>query len=194
MQGRDGETGLGRDAEGALWVFGYGSLIWNPGFPFLARRPARLRGYARSFCLSSIRYRGTPEAPGLVLALAAAEGAGVECRGLAYKIAPEAADDAHAYLRHREMVTDSYLETEQDLEVDGLGPIRALTYVIDHDHPQHLKLSPDEQAAIIARAVGPAGSNRDYLHNTVAHLRELGLPDPELEALDLKVRALAGQG
>ncbi len=183
---------LGRDETGALWVFGYGSLIWNPGFVFAERLPARLTGYRRAFCLRSIRYRGTPAAPGLVLALA--ERPGAECRGLAYRIAPEHADAAHAYLREREMVTDSYLETVQELELDGRAPVRALAYVIDETHPQFTDLSARAQAEIIVAARGPAGSNRDYLHNTVAHLRELGLPDAELEALDLEVRALAGEG
>ncbi|MDF2235177.1 gamma-glutamylcyclotransferase [Albimonas sp. CAU 1670] len=182
---------LGRDESGALWVFGYGSLIWNPGFPWAERRAARLSGFRRAFCLRSIRYRGTPEAPGLVLALAARQGA--ECRGLVYRVAPDHADDAHAYLREREMVTDAYHETVQELEVEGRAPVRALAYVIDEGHPQYTDLSPAGQAEVILRARGPAGSNRDYLHNTVAHLRDLGLPDPELEALDLRVRALAGE-
>lgn len=181
---------LARDESGALWVFGYGSLIWNPGFAFVERRPARLAGFRRAFCLRSVRYRGTPAAPGLVLALA--EDAGAECRGLAFRVAPDAADEAHAYLRWREMDTDSYQETEQEVEAEGLGPVRALAYVIDTRHPHYADLDPEGQAAIIARASGPAGTNRDYLHNTVAHLRELGLHDPDLEALDARVRALTG--
>tara|TARA_B100002003_G_scaffold164026_1_gene152262 strand:- start:439 stop:993 length:555 start_codon:yes stop_codon:yes gene_type:complete len=182
---------LGRDETGALWVFGYGSLIWNPGFVFAERRAARLTGFRRAFCLRSVRYRGTPAAPGLVLALA--ERPGAECRGLVYRVEPDHADAAHAYLREREMFADSYLETVQELEVEGRGPVRALAYVIDETHPRFVDLSPRAQAEIILAASGPAGTNRDYLHNTVSHLRELGLPDPELEALDLDVRTLAGE-
>ncbi len=169
-----------------LWVFGYGSLIWNPGFPFAERRPARLRGFRRAFCLRSIRYRGTPEAPGLVLALDPAETE--TCAGLAFRVAPQDEAEVRAYLHFREMATDSYLETFQTVEVEGAGPVQALAYVMDVTHAAYARLSLEEQAAIIARAEGPAGPNRDYLHRTVEHLEALGLADPELEALDRMVR------
>ena len=180
-------------ADRALWVFGYGSLIWNPGFSFVERRAARLEGFRRAFCLRSVRYRGTPEAPGLVLALAPAEGE--SCVGLGFRVAPEDEAEVRAYLHHREMGTDSYLETFQTVEVEGVGPVQALCYVMDVTHEQYARLSLEEQAGIIARAEGPAGPNRDYLHRTVEHLEALGLADPELEALDAMVRAhqVAGQ-
>jgi cation transport protein ChaC len=174
--------------DAPLWVFAYGSLIWNPGFPFAERRTARLPGFRRAFCLRSIRYRGTPEAPGLVLGLDPAEGEA--CRGVAFRAEPGREPEVRAYLRWREMATDSYHETFQTVEVDELGPIRALAYVMDVAHEQYARLDLEAQAAIIATSHGPAGPNRDYLHQTAAHLRELGLEDPEMETLDRMVRAM----
>lgn len=174
---------------GPLWVFGYGSLIWNPGFAFAEARPARLPGFRRAFCMWSVRYRGTPEAPGLVLALDAADGA--ECRGLAYRAEPGREQEVREYLTFREMGTDSYHETWQMLELDDGSTVRALAYVADPHHAQYADLAPLRQAEIIAQASGPAGPNRDYLHQTAAHLRELGLHDPALEALDRMVREMS---
>ena len=177
--------------EAPLWVFGYGSLMWRPGFPFDLRRPARLADHRRAFCLRSVRWRGTPEAPGLVLGLAAEPGA--ECRGIAYRVPPERVAETRAYLHEREMGTYSYHERFVALEVDGHGPAEALAYVMDTAHPGYVRLPIEAQAEIILRAAGPAGPNRDYLHATVLHLRELGVSDPELEALDRLVRRLAGE-
>jgi cation transport protein ChaC len=178
------------DPDAPLWVFGYGSLIWNPGFPFAENRLARLQGFRRAFCLRSIRYRGTPESPGLVLALDPAEGA--ECRGVAFRAEPGREAEVRAYLRWREMATDSYLETFQTVDLEGETPVRALAYVMDVAHEQYARLEIAEQAEIIARSHGPAGANRDYLHRTAEHLRELGLEDPEMETLDGLVRRMAG--
>jgi cation transport protein ChaC len=183
---------MSQDPDAPLWVFGYGSLIWNPGFAFEERRTARLAGFRRAFCLRSIRYRGTPEAPGLVLALDPAPQA--ECRGVAFRVAPERTEEVRAYLRWREMATDSYHETFQTVEVDDHGRVQALAYVMDTTHEQYALLDLEAQATIIATSHGPAGPNRDYLHQTVAHLRELGLDDPELEELDRRVRALHSEG
>ncbi|MEC9434627.1 MAG: gamma-glutamylcyclotransferase [Pseudomonadota bacterium] len=200
-----GNGGNGGEGGGApLWVFGYGSLIWNPGFPFAETRPGRLTGYRRAFCLRSIRYRGTPEAPGLVLALDPAPEA--FCRGLLYRVEPGAEPETRAYLRHREMSNLSYHEVMARVELEGGDPedapgdrpgeraVEALCYVMNVNHENYAKMPLEAQAEIIARAEGPAGPNRDYLHNTVAHLRALGLPDPELERLDGLVRARQGPG
>jgi cation transport protein ChaC len=176
--------------DGELWVFGYGSLMWRPGFPFAAREVARLPGFARRFCLRSVRYRGTPEAPGLVLALAPDPAAA--CTGLAFRVEAGAEADTLAYLRERELVTYAYRETRRAVILPSGRAVEALTYVSDPAHPQFCAhLSPAEQAAIIARAEGPAGANRDYLYSTLAHLRALGIVDPELEALEPEVRRLA---
>jgi glutathione-specific gamma-glutamylcyclotransferase len=172
----------------ALWVFGYGSLIWDPGFAVAERRIATVTGWHRSFCMRSIHHRGTPDAPGLVLALDRAEGA--TCTGVAFRVAAGEEAATLSALRERELVSSAYLE--QVLRVDtALGPLDALTYVIDPDHVQYCGgLALDEQAQIIARAVGGRGLNRDYLWSTAAHLADLGIADPDLEGLASAVRRL----
>lgn len=171
-----------------LWVFAYGSLIWRPGFAFAERRRARLPGYCRRFCLASVRYRGTPEAPGLVLALAPEPASA--CAGLAYRV--EAADAAavHAYLQERELVSYAYLERQLPIELETGRTVEALAYITDREHPQYRGgLSLEEQARVIARARGPMGANADYLLETEASLAQHGLDDPELAALAALVRA-----
>ncbi|MFN3614426.1 MAG: gamma-glutamylcyclotransferase [Rubrimonas sp.] len=174
-----------------LWVFGYGSLMWKPGFAFAERRMARLQGWRRSFCLRSITYRGTPEAPGLVLGLDRDPHGG--CDGVAFRVAAHAAADVLSYLRARELVTYAYREALLPVRLDDGAEVPALAYVVDPAHPQYAGGLPmDEQAAVIARAVGPMGPNREYLWNTTAHLRELGVTDPDLAALEAQVRGLTG--
>jgi cation transport protein ChaC len=170
-----------------LWVFGYGSLIWDPGFPVAERRLARLRGWRRSFCMRSVHHRGTAEAPGLVLALDRDPGAW--CEGLALRVAAGAEAATLAALRERELVSSAYLE--EWLEVEADGRLTALTYVIDRAHAQYCGgLAPEDQARIIARAAGGRGPNRDYLFATAAHLADLGIADAGLEWLAARVRAL----
>jgi cation transport protein ChaC len=173
--------------DGSLWVFGYGSLIWDPGFPVAERRIGRVEGWHRSFCMRSIHHRGTVEQPGLVLALDRAEGA--SCLGVAFRVTDGAEAATIAALRERELVSSAYLETRVAVETDG-GSLEALVYVIDPDHVQYCHLDLDEQARIIAEAVGGRGANRDYLWSTAAHLAELGIADPDLEWLAARVRAL----
>ena len=177
------------DGQGDLWVFGYGSLMWDPGFEHVERRLARLEGHARRFCLRSVRYRGTPEAPGLVLGLDPAPEAA--CEGVAFRVAPALREPVVAYLRERELVTYAYREAVLPVRLQEDGrTVEALTYVVDPDHTQYAgRLSPAEQAAIIATRHGPKGSNRAYFDNTLAHLAECGIADAELEALARLVRA-----
>ncbi|MFN4193800.1 MAG: gamma-glutamylcyclotransferase [Tabrizicola sp.] len=171
-----------------LWVFGYGSLIWDPGFPVAERRLARLAGWHRSFCMRSIHHRGTVARPGLVLALDRAEGA--SCAGLAFRVAEGAEAATLTALRERELVSSAYLERMLPIET-AQGPLEALTYVIDPDHAQYCGGLPlEEQARIIAGASGGRGPNRDYLWSTAAHLAELGITDPDLEWLATRVRDL----
>lgn len=171
-----------------LWVFGYGSLIWDPGFPVAERRIARLEGWHRSFCMRSIHHRGTPEAPGLVLALDRADGA--SCTGVAFRVIQGAEADTLATLRERELVSSAYLETVLPVLTDA-GLLQALTYVIDPDHVQYCGgLALAEQARIIAGATGGRGPNREYLAATTAHLADLGIADPDLDWLDREVRLL----
>jgi cation transport protein ChaC len=171
-----------------LWVFGYGSLIWHPGFDFDDRRLAVLAGFRRAFCMTSIVYRGTPEAPGLVLALDA-DPAG-RCAGVAYHVPASTAAATHAYLRERELVSYAYDEARVPLVLDDGRTVEAVAYVSNRAHPQYAGgLTLEEQADVIARARGPRGPNADYLLNTVESLAALGLDDPDLGRLAALVRA-----
>lgn len=185
-----------------VWVFGYGSLMWNPGFRFVDRRDAVLYGFHRRFCVYSFRYRGTPEAPGLVLGL----DRGGSCRGVAFKIAPEDKPVALQYLWDREMVNGVYRPTQVRLRAlaGGLPSdadnnaeprdkriIEAATFVVDRDHEQYCPdLSPDTAATLIASRHGQNGPNADYLLNTVAHLTAVGISKTALHRLAERVSAL----
>jgi cation transport protein ChaC len=189
-ENRAGEKNDG-DADGGFWVFGYGSLMWRPGFEPVERRMARLKAYRRRFCLSSVHYRGTPEAPGRVLGLDFEPNGA--CEGVALRVAAETAAETLAYLRERELVSYAYLETVNPVTLEDGRVVDALCYVIDRHHPQYVGgESREEQAALIATREGPAGTNRAYLENTLAHLRELGVRDEELEALAALVAAYPG--
>lgn len=173
----------------ALWIFGYGSLLWNPGFPVAETRIARLEDWHRSFCMSSIHHRGTEADPGLVLALDALSGAC--CDGLALRAEPGTEEATIAYLRERELISSAYIETRTTVTFhDGGTQGDVLTYVINPDHVQYCQHPLEEQARIIAGAVGGRGPNDEYLYNTAAHLTELGIGDADLEALVTMVRAL----
>ncbi len=175
--------------ENGFWVFGYGSLIWQPDFEYTERQIARLDGYARSFCMWSIHYRGTLQDPGLVLALDAKDGA--SCDGVAFRIGPEAAAKTLKELRERELISSAYLEVERQVTLRDGRSINALAYVIDSDHAQYCGgLSLEEQAQVIASSAGERGPNTEYLFNTTQHLAEIGLGDPELEWLFSRVNAL----
>jgi glutathione-specific gamma-glutamylcyclotransferase len=173
--------------DGSLWVFGYGSLIWDPGFPVAERRIGRVEGWHRSFCMRSIHHRGTVANPGLVLALDRAEGA--SCTGVLFRVAEGAEAATVDALRERELVSSAYLETRIAVEAPD-GMVEALVYVIDPDHAQYCHLDLEEQARIIARATGGRGANRDYLWATATHLAELGIADRDLEWLANRVRSL----
>lgn len=175
-----------------LWIFGYGSLIWDPGFVPAEVRRATLAGWRRSFCMRSIHFRGTSEAPGLVLALDAAEGA--QCTGLALRVAEVDAERVLAETRARELISDAYLEREVTLTCERGEHIPALAYVIDRDGPQYCAIGAEEQARIIAKAAGARGPNTEYLWNTARHLASLGIADPELDALSARVRDLVTKG
>ena len=172
-----------------LWVFGYGSLIWNPDFPVAERQIARATDWHRSFCMRSIHHRGSVEAPGLVLALDHAPGA--ICDGVAFRVTPGAEAETLNSLRDRELISSAYLETTLLLALSDGRNINALAYVIDPDHDQYCGDLPlVEQAKIIARAMGGRGRNRDYLFATADHLASLGIADPDLTWLATQVRNL----
>lgn len=184
------DTGA-KQADGiAYWVFGYGSLIWHPGFDYVARQRAELRGFHRSFCMKSIHHRGTPQAPGLVLALDAQ--AGARCVGVAFAVGEASAAATLAALRARELVSAAYQEARLDVQLEDGRIVEAVTYVVDRDHEQYAGALPrDMQARMIASATGGRGPNRDYLANTVAHLHDLGMPDPDLDWLAARVAEIA---
>ena len=172
-----------------LWVFGYGSLLWNPGFAHTETVLATLEDYHRSFCMRSIHHRGTETEPGLVLALDALPGA--RCRGIAFRVAPGAHEATLDYLRERELVSAAYLEKVLPVALNDGRRIEAVAYVIDPDHVQYCGGLPlTEQAGIIARATGGRGTNREYLYNTADHLAEVGIEDGELSWLARVVRAM----
>ncbi|SIO14266.1 gamma-glutamylcyclotransferase [Vannielia litorea] len=170
-----------------LWVFGYGSLLWNPGFEVAEQRLARLDGYHRAFCMASIHHRGTEEKPGLVLALDAA--AGAACQGVALRVVPGQEPEVLAALRERELISSAYYEAVVTLRDATEKPFSALAYVVDRDHVQYRgTLSLEEQAEIIANAHGGRGPNTEYLFNTADHLVELGIADPDLAWLAARLR------
>lgn len=173
-----------------MWVFGYGSLLWNPGFTPAESVPARLSGWRRSFCMLSIHHRGTEEDPGLVLALDAEPGA--HCDGIAFRVRAEEAAGVHAALRERELVSSAYLERDLPVTLADGREETALVYVIDPAHRQYCRFDAERQARMIARARGGRGPNTEYLFNTAAHLAALGVADPELEGLVSRVRAICG--
>lgn len=173
----------------AMWVFGYGSLLWNPGFDVAESVIGSLPDYARSFCMRSIHHRGTVAAPGLVLALD--EQPGRACEGVALRVAPGREAETLAYLRARELISSAYVEKELEVTLSDARCVRALVYVIDEAHEQYCgDLALEEQAQIIARAVGGRGPNTEYLYNTAAHLASVGLHDEALEWLAARVREI----
>lgn len=171
-----------------LWVFGYGSLLWNPGFTPAQTVTARLDGYHRSFCMLSIHHRGTEDDPGLVLALDEAEGG--RCTGVAFRVADGEEDAVHTYLRERELISSAYLEAHVPLILEGGETVTALAYVINRNHVQYCQFTLEQQAQMIARAVGGRGPNTEYLFNTASHLTQMGIKDAEMAWLVTRVRAL----
>lgn len=176
-----------------LWVFGYGSLMWRPGFLFEVAVPARIMGWRRRFCIYSVLYRGTPERPGLVLGL---DRGGV-CDGLAFRVARSEAAKTLAYLRAREQVTGVYREAlvPATLATPDRAQVLALAYLVERAHPGYAgDLSLQLQARFIRGGRGVSGANLDYLVNTLQHLEQLGIREPELERLLSLVGAFVAHG
>lgn len=171
-----------------LWVFGYGSLIWRPGFEYEEAVPALVRGVHRSLCVYSWVHRGTQEQPGLVFGL----DRGGSCRGMAFRVAGQNRERTIAYLREREQATMVYRETVRGIELDGRphDPVEALTYVADRTHPQYAGALPRErQLEIVLSACGQSGPNPEYVVNTAQHLHHLGIHDRDLEWLEKQLIA-----
>ena len=172
-----------------MWVFGYGSLLWKPGFDVAESVVGRLPGYARSFCMRSIHHRGTVERPGLVLALDAMTG--TACDGIALRVMSGQEGQTLEYLRERELISSAYVEKNLDVQLTDGRAVNALVYVIDAEHDQYCGGLPlEDQAQIISSAVGGMGPNTEYLFNTASHLSQIGLHDPSLEWLHDRVKML----
>ena len=190
----DPMPGWVRALRDPVWVFAYGSLMWNPEMAFAETRPAVLHGFHRRFCLYSRDYRGTPERPGLVLGL----DRGGSCRGLARRLPPDALGAAIDRLWAREMAGDTQygnaIEPIQDAgQVYDMravtvatpqGPVAAYAFTVRRDNIDYAgRLGIERMAEIIAAAAGGRGTGRDYLANTVRHLDELGIRDKGLRRL-----------
>ena len=174
--------------EGDLWVFGYGSLMWRPGFDFIEQVPARLIGEHRALCVYSFVHRGTPEKPGLVLGL----DRGGACRGIAFRVAAEHRKATIRYLREREQVTSVYREVTRSLwlDDDARRRVSALTYVVDRSHVQYAgRLTQHEQLRFVRQGHGQSGINRDYVLATVAAIEAQGCRDRPLHQLAVALRA-----
>ena len=176
---------LGPDFDKAaedLWVFGYGSLMWRPGFEFVERVPARITGLHRSLCVYSWVHRGTQQHPGLVLGL----DRGGACRGVAFRVAAQNRAATVAYLRAREQVTHVYRESLRGVMLMGNPERRvvALSYIVDRGHPQYAgRLTTDQQLHHIRQAHGQSGPNSEYVLATVAALEAMDCRDAGLHAL-----------
>lgn len=163
---------------GPLWVFGYGSLIWHPGFPFREHVAGRVHGHHRALCVWSWEYRGTPEHPGLVLGL----DRGGSCAGVAYRVEDGERGATIAYLLRRELTTPIYRPVWKRVRLADARVVDALTFAVDRDHAQYAgRLEPTRLLEVVNAATGRRGPNADYVRQTVAHLAQLGIPCRRLE-------------
>jgi glutathione-specific gamma-glutamylcyclotransferase len=169
-----------------LWVFGYGSLMWRPGFDYLERHEGRLIGAHRALCVYSFVHRGTPQKPGLVLGL----DHGGACRGIVYKVGAKKREATIEYLRSREQVTMVYRETYRTwIDSDPKQQVRALVYTIDRGHAQYAgRLSLARQLHFVRQGHGRSGPNRDYVIETVKSLEALGYRETALHELAEKLK------
>lgn len=166
--------------SGELWVFGYGSLMWRPGFDFIEKHIAHVQGFHRSLCILSHVHRGTVEKPGLVLGL----DRGGACTGIAFRVAAHLRDETIAYLRAREQATNVYSETWLPVQMKSKEEVVALTYIVDTSHPQYCgTLSEREKIDLICHGHGISGANLEYVRSTYLHLKEMGIEDDEMASL-----------
>jgi glutathione-specific gamma-glutamylcyclotransferase len=169
---------------GDLWVFGYGSLMWNPGFPFAERHPALAHGVHRRLCVYSTRYRGTPESPGLVMGLLR----GGACRGLAFRVLAKDVPPTRDYLTAREQLNKIYHEVFRPVRLNDGRTVAAMCYVVDQNHRQFAgRLAPEEQLSRVRHSSGSMGPNRDYVCNTARALNAIGCSDRTLDWMARKL-------
>ena len=173
-----------------LWVFAYGSLMWNPGFVHDRRLDAWLQGWHRGFCVYSWRHRGTPEVPGAVVGL----DRGGACRGVAYRIPAAQVEPSLAYLWEREMVNGVYRPRILPIRSQrraGPATLRALAFTVDRSHRQYCgRLPVQDLVTLVRQGVGQSGRATDYLSGLVGHLRDLGIHDHLLEDLAARVMSV----
>jgi len=166
--------------ENHFWVFGYGSLMWRPGFNYLEVHKATMPGLHRAACIYSWVHRGTRERPGIVLGL----DSGGSCTGMAFKVCASSRPETIAYLQERELVTNVYLETWNDAVLETGDTVSCLTYKVDQTHQQYAgKLSVEALVKQIKGAAGQSGENEDYFFSTANKLRDLEIHDPMMEAI-----------
>lgn len=160
-----------------LWVFGYGSLMWNPGFSYTEARRGKIYGYHRSLCLRSVRYRGTDSRPGLVFGL----DRGGSCTGMCYQLEVTRQREIAGYLQDREMLNDAYDPFIRTVNLDDGRCVDAIVFVVKRQHPSYVRdLTPDQIAGIVANASGQRGPNLDYVISTIKVLEKFGIRDREL--------------
>ena len=170
---------------GDFWVFGYGSLMWRPGFAHVETMRAHLHGFRRSLCVYSWVHRGTEQRPGLVLGL----DRGGSCIGLAFRVPTDLREEVVGYLRERELVTSVYMERTLPVRLANGTTVEALCYIVDRQHRQYAgRLSERDAAAVVHGGVGVSGRNEDYVFSTVEHLRALGIRDHWMEGVASRVR------
>jgi len=168
---------LARLPRGDLWIFGYGSLMWSPGFRPSAKSAALVRGYHRALCILSNRYRGTPDKPGLVMGLCR----GGSCWGLALRVPAARVRRVLTALWKREMLNRVYKPTLIPVVVESGRRVRALAFVADTSHRQFVReLDLHGRARLVAQGIGQRGRCLDYIRNTLEHMLALGVNDPHL--------------
>jgi glutathione-specific gamma-glutamylcyclotransferase len=171
------------------WVFGYGSLMWNPGFEYVRSSPAALHGYHRRLSIYSHQYRGTPDKPGLVFGL----DRGGSCRGIAFEVDGARWNETLSYLRDREQITNVYVELVKPVELADRTRVPALAFIVNRSHTQYTgHLADDKVLKLVQQGCGDIGTCREYVLNTAEHLRALGIRDRRLEVLAQHLRKADG--
>jgi glutathione-specific gamma-glutamylcyclotransferase len=183
---------LAQAPAGDVWLFAYGSLLWNPACEFVESRRAVVQGWHRAFCFRSTRFRGTPDRPGLMMGL----DRGGQCRGMIFRLAAEQVRESLGKLFRRELIMKPWVYSPRWLAARTRdGSVQALGFVVNRQHERYVgRLAPEEVARILATASGPRGSCAEYLHNTVAHLEELGIRDRNLWRLQRLVAEQISRG
>jgi len=168
-----------------FWVFGYGSLMWRPGFDYHDAHLGRVYGYRRALCIHSFIHRGTPEQPGLVLGL----DRGGSCSGMVFKVDGHSREEVIAYLRKREMTNKVYMERRLTVHLPSGERVKALSFVTDRSHRQYAgDLGVEESVRRVRRSQGQSGHNIDYVLSTVDHLKSMRIRDGVLEAVAARLR------